>query len=175
MKSKITLKMEYKITFRNHFKSLEFLIFGSLMFTGLVYILYKNEGYSKDLVNFFSIYYLIFLIPTLFIHIEYYLKNKNDVLIIDSSERTIIINKQKPILFSEIDNIIYIMPPVWHRKGFIRLLPFEDYHYAKIKMKNGKQFIFTCLMAYRVEDALKQISGVPTEKRKFLFASILIG
>jgi hypothetical protein len=167
--------MEYKITFRNHFKSLEFLIYGSLLFAGLVYVLYKNEGYSTDLVQFFSVYYLVLLVPTLFIHIEYYLKNRNDILIIDTSEKTISINGQKPIFFSEIENITYVMPPVWHRKGFIRLLPFEDYHYAKIKMKNGEQFIFTCLMAYRVEDVLKQISGVPIEKRKLLFATTLIG
>lgn len=168
------IKMEYKITFRNNVKSLEFLFYGSILFAGLVYILCINEGYSKDLVIFFSLYYSILLVPTLYLHIEYYLMNRNDVLIIDAVEKKIIINAQKPISFNEIEKIIYFMPPVWHRKGLIRLLPFEDYHYARIKMKNGDQFLFTCLMAYRVEDALKQIAEIVIEKRKILFASTFI-
>lgn len=167
--------MKYKITFRNNIKALEFLIYGSLLFAGLVYVLYKNEGYSTDLVQFFSVYYFILLVPTLFLHIEYYIKNKNDVLIIDASQKTITINEQNPISFSEIESITYVMPPVWHRKGTIRFLPFEDYHYAKIIIKGGGEFIFTCLMAYRVEDALKQISGVKVLKRKLLFATTLLG
>lgn len=166
--------MEYKITFRNHFKSLEHLIYGSIMMSLAIYYILKTDGYTEGIPVIFCTIYLINFIPTLFLHIEYYLKNRNDILIIDISEKTISINGQKPIFFSEIENIAYVMPPVWHRKGFIRLLPFEDYHYAKIKMKNGEQFIFTCLMAYRVEDVLKQISGVPIEKRKFLFATTLI-
>ncbi|MES2560981.1 MAG: hypothetical protein V4590_14640 [Bacteroidota bacterium] len=166
--------MEYRVTIRNQFKSLEFLIYGSLFFAILVYILYQNEGYSADLLQFFSVYYLVLLIPTLFLHIEYYLKNKNDILTIDTCQELISINEQRPISFNEIEKITFFMPPVWHRKGIIRLLPFEDYHYAKIKMKNGEYFVFTCLMAYRVEEALELISGVVIEKKTRLFATTLL-
>jgi hypothetical protein len=166
--------MKYKITFKNHLKSLEFLISGTFLFGGLVYFLYRTEGYSAGLINFFSIYYLVLLLPTLYIHIEYYLRNRNDVLIINPAAETITINNRDPICFVEIETIVYVMPPVWHRKRGIRLLPFEDYHYAKIKMKNGDFFIFTCLMAYRVEDALKSIKGVPIEKNKLLLATTFI-
>jgi hypothetical protein len=144
------------------------------MFLGLVYVLYKNEGYSKELVSFFSVYYLVLLIPTLFLHIEYYIINKSDIFKIDTNEMTITINNKIPISFNEIESINYYMPPVWHRKSKIRILPFEDYHYAKIKMKNDEQFTFTCLMAYQVEEALKEISGILIIKRKLLFATTLI-
>ena len=166
--------MECKITLKNQFKSLEHLIHGSIMMSLAIYYVIKTDGYTEGIPVVFGTIYLINFIPTLFIHIEYYLKNKNDILIIDTSKKTISINDQKPIFFSEIENIIYFMPPVWHRKSFIRLLSFEDYHYAKIKMKNGEQFIFTSLMAYRIEDVLKQISGVPIEKRKLLFATTFL-
>jgi hypothetical protein len=66
------------------------------------------------------------------------------------------------------------MPPVWHRKGFIKLLSFEDYRYATIKFKNGEQYIFTCLMAYDLEKVMSTITGVTIEKKKRLIASPLL-
>lgn len=167
--------MKYKITFKNHLKSLEHLIYSTLLFPVGIYYVYINDGYTDGIPIIFGISYSLIFIPTLFLHIQYYMKNKNDVLIINISEKTICINEQNVVAFNEIEKIIYVMPPVWHRKGFIRFLSFEDYHYARIKMKSGQEFIFTCLMNYKVEDALKQIDGVPVEKRKSLLATTLIG
>lgn len=169
------VKMEYKVTTLSQAKALSGLFLGTVIMLIAVYFVIQADGYSDGIPIIFGTGYLIILIPTLFLHIEYYLKNRNDILIIDTSEKTISINEQKSIFFNQIESIIYVMPPVWHRKGIIRLLPFEDYHYAKIKMKNGEEFIFTCLMAYRVEDVLEQISGIAIEKRKMLFATMLIG
>jgi hypothetical protein len=172
--NKYMQEMEYRVSIKNQFKSLEFLVYGSLLFSLLVYLIYKNEGYTKDFGQFFFVYYMVLLIPTLFLHVEYFLKNRNDILTIDVEQKNIRINKQTDIAFNQIENITYFMPPVWHRKGFIRLLPFEDYHYARITMKNGERFIFTCLMAYRVEDTLKSITGVRIEKKNRLFATTLL-
>ena len=164
--------MEYKITPWSHFKALEFLIYGSILLSGLVYFLYMHEGYSTSLVQFFSLYYML-LLPTLFLHLEYYAMNKRSIIEINTLQRIISINEKQIISFDEIEKIILYMPPVWHRKGFIRLLPFEDYHYSKIKMKNGKQLVFTCLLAPKVEEAMKALSGIPLEKKKRLIASTL--
>jgi hypothetical protein len=63
------------------------------------------------------------------------------------------------------------MPPVWHRKGFIRLLPFEDYRYATIELKSGKRYIITCLMMYDLEKVMSTLSGVTIQKKKRVIAS----
>ncbi|HVW98376.1 MAG TPA: hypothetical protein VHA56_20585 [Mucilaginibacter sp.] len=166
--------MEYKITFKNQFKALEFLIYGSILFIGLVYFLYRTEGFGWDLINFFSIYYIVLLIPTILLHFEYYLRNKNDLVMIDLYQKIISYNTSPSIHFSEIERIILYVPPVWHRKGFIRLLPFEDYRYATIELKSGKQYIITCLMMYDLEKVMSTISGVTIEKKKRLIASPLL-
>lgn len=164
--------MTYKIQLKNHYKPLKFLIYGSLMFGFTIYVINQNGTYSTQVGRFLTIYYLALTLPTLFLHIEYYLRNRNDVFTLDVLNKTICLNNQDRIRFDEIEKITYFMPPVWHRKGFVRFLPFEDYHYARIVMKNGTSFIFTCLLSHDVEDALKDISGVTLEKKQVLVASM---
>ena len=166
---------EYKITFRNQLKSLEFLIYGSFMFMLLIFILFINEEDISELLLFFSVYYLVLFLPTLFLHLEYFFKNKGDVFKVDGIKKFISFNKEKAISFNDIESIIYVMPPVWHRKSIIRFFPFEDYHYAEINLKSGEQFILTCLMAYPVEAALEPITEVKIQKRKRLLASTWLG
>ncbi|WP_292939389.1 hypothetical protein [Mucilaginibacter sp. 44-25] len=163
--------MKYKITFKNQFKAIEFLIYGSILFFGLGYFLYRTEGLSRDLISFFSVYYIILLIPTILIHFEYYLRNKNDLFIIDLHQKIISYNTTLSIHFSEIEKIVLYMPPVWHRKGSIRFLPFEDYRYAAIELKSGKRHIITCLMIYDLEKIMSTIPGVTIQKKKRLIAS----
>ncbi len=74
--------------------------------------------------------------------------------------------------FDDLALIKLYMPPSWHRGSNFQLLPFEQYHYARIYTKSGRTIIITCLMAQRVENAMRGIKGVPIEKEKRLFASI---
>jgi hypothetical protein len=133
------------------------------------------EGNNNDLLLGLIVYYLVLMIPTLYLHFEYYRRNKNQRLLIDTSLKSLTINEQDSIPFSEIECIYYVMPPVWHRNSNLRMVPFEDYHYAKIKLKNGQEFIFTCLMHFNVQEALGQIVGVPVVKKKPIIASTYIG
>lgn len=169
--------MEYKINFKNQFKSLEFLIFGTLLFFSVGWYFYDKIGFDLDIntIQYFLTYYLILLIATLFLHIEYYLINKNDIVVIDKTKETISFNNRESITFNNMERIILVMSPVLYRNGTIRFFPTDDYHYAIIKMKDGKHFIFTCLMAYKVEEAMKNIKGVSIEKyRRFIPSTLFL-
>jgi hypothetical protein len=173
--------MEYRITLKNQLKALDFLIFGSVAYCGVIYFfLKKEEYYHTDIAFntymnlFLLLYYLVLLIPTLFLHIEYYLINKNDTVNINAIQKTITFNNQKSFVFNDIEKIILVLTPVLYRKGIIRIMPFDNYHYAIIKMKDSRQFIFTNLMAFRVEEVMKLISGVPIDKKKCFIASPLL-
>ena len=62
-----------------------------------------------------------------------------------------------------------------YRGSEFQILPFEQYHYAKIYTKNGNEILITCLMARKVKDVAESLRGVTIEKKKRIFASILIG
>lgn len=167
--------MKYQITFANQFKPLAFLIYGTLFFAVFLWFFYDKIGFGLNIyaIQYFIIYYLVLLVCTLFLHFEYYLINRKDVVIINKTEETITINAQTLIPFKEISKIIIVLSPVLYRKGTIRFFPTDDYHYAVIKTKGGENFIFTCLMNNKVEEVMENIIGVDIEKHRRFFPTTL--
>jgi hypothetical protein len=167
-------KMEYRITLKNQIKALNALIFGTILFCAAIYILYKEADYDVNSLIIGSLCFLVLLMPAFFLHIEYFLINKTDIVDVNASLRTVSFNDKTPVPFINIEKIILVMSPVLYRNGNINITPFDNYHYAVISMKGGEQFIFTSLMAFRVEEAMKHISGVTIEKKRRLVASPLL-
>ncbi len=166
--------MEYKITYKNQFKAIEGLLYSTIVFLIIVIYIYKVNGYDDGIPIIFGSAYSIIFIPTIFLHLEYYFINRKQLLFIDVVEKTILVGEERKVSFNEIEKIELFMPPVWHRKGFIKLLSFEEYRYAAVELKKGERYIFTCLMIRDLEKAMSTISGVTIEKKKRLIASPLI-
>lgn len=162
--------MEYKITPKNQFKALTSLIYGTILFSFIIYFFIQNENYSTELVPFGYICYFVWLMPALFVHIEYYLINKRDVVVIDLAQKTVSINSLEPA----IEKIILVMTPVLYRNGALTFTPWDSYHYGIIKMKDGGQFVFTSLMAPKVKEAMKQINNTTIEKKRSFIPSPLL-
>lgn len=172
--------MKYKITFANHLKGLEFLIIVSLGMCAFVFYEKKYNEFGHPGIEFdIFILWIISFLPVLYLHIEYYYYNRGTELEIDSWDKKLIYTNKTGITeaynFDDLSKIIINMPPNMHRGSSFQILPFEQYHYAKIYTKSGKEIIITCLMARKIQDLVGSIRGVPVEKKKRIFASILIG
>ncbi|HWD90510.1 MAG TPA: hypothetical protein VG367_20435 [Mucilaginibacter sp.] len=172
--------MLYKITFKNQFRALRAVIYGGILLAIIGYVFYRNHhDYDMESLIFAlkagAVCYLILIIPALFLHLEYYIINKKDIVVINDVEGTISINNQQPIAFDQIEKIFLLMSPPLYRNDKINYIPFDNYYYAIIKMKEGGRFIFTSLLTPKVEEVMKQINGVPIEKRRRLIASPLLG
>lgn len=166
--------MKYKISVKNQFKALRPLIYGTIIFGIVMYVFYRNDGFDIDPVIIGCLFFLFLSIPALFLHLEYYLINKNEVVDIDAIQETISFDNQKPIPFKDITKILLVMPPVLYRNGTISFTAFDNYHYAIIKTAEGKQLIFTSLMSFRVETVMQTINGIPIAKvRRFIASPIL--
>ena len=168
--------MTYRITFKNHLSALKTTFFCTILFFGVGYFVYNKEGFgiNTDTVPYFLIYYVVSIIPALFLHVEYYLINRKDIVIINALKETISFNDQKVVYFKNIVKITLVMSPVLYRKGSLGFTPFDNYHYAIIMMNGGEEFIFTCLLAKKVEETMKQITDVPIEKRRRFIPSTLM-
>ncbi|KAA8478228.1 hypothetical protein BDE36_2506 [Arcticibacter tournemirensis] len=165
--------MKYIVTVKKHFMVLESAIIGHVLLIAMIFYFYCLTDNQDGVLVILGVTYLISMLPAFFLHIEYYTANKHDTVDIDTLSKTITFNDGQPVSFNDVEKVVLYMPPVWHRKGFIRLLPFEDYHYAKIMMKSGEQFTFTCLLASKVEEVMKTMRGVLIEKKKRVIASAL--
>ena len=144
---------------------------GSILFSIAIYTFFSKVGYDPDIALFFFIYYLAELVPTLFVHIEYYLINKNDLFTLNSIQRTFSFDDRDAISFDQIEIIVLVLSPVMYRDSNLRFFPFDSYHYAVIIMKDGKRFVITNLMTFRIDLALKDVSGVQIERRRRFIAS----
>jgi hypothetical protein len=169
--------MKYKISLRNHLKALEFSLFVVLVIIGFQ-IYQSHMGY--DYINWGIVgWAIVSFLPVLYLHIEYYYYNRGTEFEIDAYEKKFTYTNKRGTTetysFDDLSKIIVNMSPNMHRGSGFQILPFEQYHYAKIYTKSGKEIIITCLMARKVMDLVGSIRGVPVEKKKRIFASILMG
>lgn len=152
--------MEYKISKRNQISVLQ----GQIIFTVLILITIClfgfYQGFSVFLFKFFGIFYLINLGIVLFLHIQYYIEDKNKSIIISLEEKQLIYkhkNLEKIIDFNEIQDVEMHMAPSFYVKNAFRV-PFDKYHYAVIFLKSNERIIITCLMSKNVKDIFKYIN-----------------
>lgn len=171
--------MKYKITFKNQLKVLDLLIVTiALIFLFALYQVNQNN-FDDNLLNGLIVFTLFNLLPVIYLHIEYYFFNKGSTIEINSYEKTLNYKDKigliETYVFKDINKIVLYMPPHFHSSRMFVRIPFDNYHYAKIYTKSGKEIIITCLLAPKVMDLVRSIKGVPVEKKKRIFASILLG
>jgi hypothetical protein len=166
--------MKYKINFKNTIRVLRGVLIYHIVFIIFLFFAQDMDNQYGAVTWVFSIYYAIAIFPTFLLLLEYFIRNKNDVLQIDSDNNTLIINHGDPIYFHEVNRIVLFMPPVWHRESVLRIWPFEDYRYAKIEMIDGRKYIFTCLMAFGVDKVMDKFKGVNIERKVRIIASPLL-
>lgn len=171
--------MKYKVSLANHLKALEFFIIVLFIVIGFWWYQAAQNNLDDSLRNILIGFVLISFLPVSYLHLEYYSYNKGTELEIDAYEKKFTYTDKAGTTeiysFDNLSKIIINMPPNMHRGSGFQILPFEQYHYAKIYTKSGKEIIITCLLARKVQDAMGSIRGVPVEKKKRIFASILIG
>lgn len=92
--------------------------------------------------------FLIFFIPQLVLHLNYYFANKGDVFFYDPGNRTITIDNKgvsHTFTFDDIESIErYKSFPLAENR--MQWFPWDSYNYSVIHLKGGKQFIVTSLL-----------------------------
>lgn len=138
--------MEYKLYSKRHgwiiLREI-FLLFGTISIVPLSYIYYDIDKEKVIEVFYFSlIFSLVFYLPLLILHLNYYFKSTNNVIYIDYDSKKIEINDSvsiKSYHFNEIKMILII-------KSYNNRLPWSDYGYMKIGLKDGNVIVITTLM-----------------------------
>ena len=117
-----------------------------------------------------SIAYFLFVIPGIYLHLEYWFINKNEKYIIypDSIVKT---SNEEEIYFSTDIKKIVLYGSATLFKPWFHLSAMEQYHFARIFLNNGETLTITCLLTPRVDKALETLKNVNIEKKKGLFNS----
>jgi hypothetical protein len=154
-----------RISISTQLRALKILIFWVLALIAGYGILFKfNQYVMLPLI----IFILLFLIPTLILHIQYWLQNRGMVINISSTEIVVETDKsRKEYKFDEVKEIIFckqgnLDPPVMY------FTPMDLYYYAKFIFKNGESLIISSLIAPNIENELKKITNVRISREKRL-------
>jgi hypothetical protein len=137
--------------------------------------------YAIGLSDIETIVYLVwpfiflFILPVLVIHLNYFLNSTsriwynidiNSIVAIDGQEKTI-------FKATDIESIFIFATPNRLKDSATRSFPFEDYHYANIKCKNGQDITLTSLHSCNLDKQIqKHFKDVKIHKVSRLFPLI---
>jgi hypothetical protein len=145
-----------QITFKNHLISLKWLFFYILL--SLIFLIYFYIEGGSDGLFILLIMALPQILPTIYVHLKFYFKNKSDICNIYENRFEITSSNIKNTYF--VDDISKIVVYKSGNRDGITFLTFENYYYVKVFLKNGNSLTLTSLLDNRIEDKLKIIKGV---------------
>lgn len=125
----------------------------------------------------FSLVFTYTFLPSIYLQVEYYLRNRNMEFFIEN--KSLIIKKhgtQKTFKFNDIHRIIEY--PSGTKKGESLFgasgIPRGCYHYLRIITNSGEEIIITFLMNPKLYELFDQFEGVKVYKRYPWFPSTFI-
>lgn len=139
----------YKITFNKQIRAFQSIVVVFIAYLFIVGYFISRDGFKIETLYFFTIAFVVIsLLPVLFIHGEYYLKNRKVTLRINDLSKTLEYIKDGKALHIDFFDIEKVE---WHQsasflKKEIQWFPTDRYHYSKIFIKGGDKLIITCLL-----------------------------
>ncbi|MFA0961216.1 hypothetical protein AB9P05_05390 [Roseivirga sp. BDSF3-8] len=150
----------YKIKRSAHLRALKSIVVTILFFSiGLSLLVVYRYGYL-DLKKVFiagSVSFVIFVLPMLLLHLQYYIINRYDSFSYDDVKQVIIYSsKYNDIRFHEKDIteiIVYKTKPLAENRTAV--FTWDEYNYALIKLSNNVVIRISCLLVGELDKILK--------------------
>jgi hypothetical protein len=163
--------MELKITFFKHLKALSILLI--ILFISSSIILYLGLN-IKSVAFIFISFFIILVLPTVYIHLNYFNEGKGYTYEINENEISVSKDGHHLIFNKENFKIIeYYMSGTKLSGQAIRNFPFEGYFYAKIIMNDGNEVVLSCLFSMEIDKILTSYyKDIPITKIKDFYPLI---
>jgi hypothetical protein len=164
---------EYKIKLKSHLYGLWMILFFGIVLIILYYNRY-NLGKAGDALYVLYYLYAVQSIGLLLVHWNFYRCNRNDVLLVDSTNHQYSFSHNG--VTTEFRNedinkaIFYCSYPKYVKYGK-RLLFWDDYDYIKIELSNGTIIVVTSLLTkYDIQFVFR---GIDFETKRLFFRWIM--
>lgn len=139
--------MERKLNLRSVIKHLYLLFVGFGVCLIFIYIQSIRYGLEVEFIYFITVLYIVTIfLPILILFFNYYYINKGTSVLIDDKKISIISKAEKiEFKINEIEKIVQFMTPNKEHARTL-FLHWGHYSYAKIMLKDKRQFIITSLI-----------------------------
>ena len=165
--------MKYKINLYSHLKMLSDLIMVTAFCLSLILFLFSS--FNKFVAAFILFYLILYAIPVIVIHFNYYENNKQYIVEISKDLLSINVDNNISLVSSaDIKEIIFYMTPSGLQNSSFRSLPFEKYYYVVITCLDGSNFYLTSLLSDKVAYLLElNFKDVLIKKQGTLYPIII--
>ncbi len=165
----------YTVNINSHIRHLWLLLLLLILLPVSVYFLLIHKHGFFDLqtaVMGSVIVLIIFILPMIILHLNYYFLNRRDSFSYDESNGTMIFrndNKEYNFHTNEIISIVcYKSWPMSENR--VAILPWDIYNYALVKLKNGNVIKISSLLVYEF-DKLVQLDNIEIKKTFYAWIS----
>lgn len=161
--------MLFEQNFRNHLRAFKFL----LISTCLLLMVWWISGHDLTLLKYLGVFLLLTALPALYLHLEYYSRNRYEKFFIgDFTVTKVKKGVTETWHYDELENVTFYMTPGKFHRSARQILPQESYNYAKLLLKDGRELIITCLLYPDLEEFQQLFKGVSRVQKQKAFCSI---
>lgn len=157
-----------KYSFKNHLV----LVTPILVVATVVIGIMASFRFSLGIIIGAGIFLLLDVIPAFYLHIEYWIQNRNEQYIIKEDE--LIVHKRDHEIIIKRDQIekSILVRSASVDKGGFPILAMEYYYHVRIKLKSGDDIILTNLLSTKLYEKVKPFVGYKVERKKSAFCTI---
>jgi hypothetical protein len=153
----------FKVTVKNQIAQLSWLITVYLA-VGAIFFHFFGSSLKGPIPYIYLSLFLLDILPTLLVHIQYYQANKGAVLDIDRALHRISYVTAKEVIAYNFDDIeSFVRMDSW---GAGAWYSFAEYRYYKIVFKDKKEIIVTSLMIKNIKYVLEPLLNISADKKR---------
>lgn len=150
-------RAKLRIRIRNHIDALASSFFFALVF----FIAVVWVQFDRTAIIIAIVLYLVDLVPALILHVEYWIQNRGQEVLVDENELVIKSKSEKRIIKAkEIRKITMHQTPSHSQNSNMRFMTIGSYYFAHIYLQNGEDLILTSLLSPRLKASLRKLKGV---------------
>ena len=159
----------FEITFKRHLAQLNWMlsVYGILL---TIYFYYYGWHFPGPYIYIFSAVFILDILPTLILHVQYWMANRNSVFVINKELHKLTYSnpyQSNSYNFDEIASLLHVAS-----YGGGSWYSFAGYRYFKITFKDGKEFIITSLMVKDIKYVIEMLLNRKADKKLRAFAFI---
>ena len=148
--------MTVKQTATNHLKVLPTTLITTMLYLGaLLYF-----GIQSDMALIFLIGYLLTVVPSFYLHLNYYLNDKEKICQILPDKLVINKNGVETVLEAACIKDVVIYKSASIESGGIPITPMESYFYVRIFDQSDNEYTISCLLDPKIDQSIKALRGV---------------
>ncbi len=123
--------------------------------------------FDTSLSIIFGIVFLIDFLPALYLHLQYWHKNRGEEYAVTENEIIRYTNGQEEVFKAEdIEHCIVYRSASIDKGSWITFFSMEEYYYARLLLRSGGELIITCLLMPKMDQILGRMEGIPSERKK---------